>query len=146
MSAEPLRVRATVGAPGEVLCAPGATCPRCARGEGCGQAAWFSRRQPCRLTVLTGAAQPGQEVMLELPARRLLQAAALVYGLPLAGLLGGAVAGQGAGEAGAALAGVVGLLAGVIAARRLARRFARRLSPTVIGPAAAAAAEQARRT
>lgn len=142
MSAEPLRVRATVGAPGEVLCAPGVTCPRCARGEGCGQAAWFSRRQPCRLSVLTGAAQPGQEVMLELPSRRLLQAAALVYGLPLAGLLGGAVVGQGAGEAGAVLGGVVGLLAGVIAARRLAGHFARQFSPTVI----VAATEQARST
>ncbi|MCC5863034.1 MAG: SoxR reducing system RseC family protein [Gammaproteobacteria bacterium] len=132
MGTEPLRVTATVRAAGELDCAPASGCPRCARGEGCGQAAWFSGRGPRRLHLATGAAQPGEQVTLELPAPRLLQATALVYGPPLAGLLGGALLGQPAGEAWAALGGMAGLVAGAALARWLAWRLAPRLAPVVV--------------
>ncbi len=132
MGAEPLRVSATVSAVGRLDCAPVSGCPRCARGEGCGQAAWFRRRAPHRLHLPTGSAQPGDRVMLELPARRLLQATLLVYAPPLAGLLGGAVLGQPAGEAWAATGGLAGLVGGTALARWLALRFAPRLAPVVV--------------
>lgn len=131
MSGTELRVAGTVTAPGEVRCEGAAGCPRCARGEGCGQAAWFSRRQAAiSLSLPTGSLAVAAPVVLRLPASRLLWAAWLAYGLPLAGLLLGALAGHLlAGDRGAVPAAAAGLLASVALARVLARNTSSTLLP-----------------
>ncbi|MCC5866952.1 MAG: SoxR reducing system RseC family protein [Gammaproteobacteria bacterium] len=128
-----LEVVGTVTAADEVSLGVSSGCPRCDRGEGCGQGAWFAARsRTWRLSVPTGAAQVASTVRLTLPATRLLHAAALAYGLPLLGLVTGAVLGQLLGGEFPAVSGsIIGLLAGFALARRLAVRAAARLQPTL---------------
>lgn len=84
--------------------------------------------RPTRLWVLNSIqAQPGEHVVVGLPERSLSRAAALLYGLPVIGLILGALAGQGLSQGGAteqelaaALGGLLGLIAGFLGARRVA--------------------------
>ncbi len=66
----------------------------------------------------------GEEVVLGLPEEGLMRAAWLLYGLPLAGFIGGLALLQGAGEGWALLAGLLGLGAGLGLLRLLGRRAA----------------------
>jgi sigma-E factor negative regulatory protein RseC len=126
-----LRVTGAVSAPGRVTCTIGAGCPRCARGEGCGQAGWFSRRERSVILELpTGARPVSAPVVLSLSASRLMRAAWLAYGLPLCGLLLGALAGHAAGGDPVSVPGAaLGLVAGLAAGRLLARRSPGALLP-----------------
>lgn len=128
-----LEVVATVSAADEVSLGVSSGCPRCDRGEGCGQGAWFAARaRTWRLSVPTGAAPISTPVRLTLPATRLLHAATLAYGVPLLGLTAGAVAGQLLGGELLAVSGsIIGVLAASLLGRHLAARAAARLQPMV---------------
>jgi sigma-E factor negative regulatory protein RseC len=100
-----------------------AVCPRCAAGKGCGAGILGGRARVRQLELdvrddLTLA--EGDNVEIALASANLLQAALIVYGLPLLG----AVAAAGLaylielGDAAAALAAIAGLSAGVFAGRR----------------------------
>lgn len=101
-------------------------CARCAAGRGCG-AGLFSgsaRRQvEARVRAGLRPAQ-GDTVVLEVADRTLLQAAAVVYGIPLvAALIGGGLAlALSLGDAAAAAASLAGLTAGLAASRYYLRR------------------------
>ncbi len=77
----------------------------------------------------------GDLVELSLPPDNLLRAAVLVYGLPLAGAIGGAALayGSGLGDAGAALLALAGVAVGLAAGRMRLRREAclRHFVPTI---------------
>ncbi len=98
----------------------GSACERCARGEGCGGGVIGKlafRRQPTLELEVPHARQfeVGQEVELSVPAQRVMALAAVVYLIPLAGLLVGALAGQwvsgtDVAAIGAGTAGFVGAL------------------------------------
>ena len=97
-------------------------CPRCAEGKGCGAgilgtAAGEGRVEARVLDDLD--IEIGDRVNLVLEPRRVLQAAAIVYGLPLAGALLGAIAAWAlrVGDAVASLSALIGLLAGFFLAR-----------------------------
>ena len=78
----------------------------------------------------TGSLPVDAPVALVLPGSRLLRAACLAYGLPLAGLLVGALAGHPVGgDAAAALAAVLGAAGGLILGRVLALRAPAALLP-----------------
>ena len=77
----------------------GSACERCARGEGCGGGIIgklaFRRQPELELNVpLAQQFKVGQRVELSVPARRVMALAAVVYLIPLVGLLVGAMAGQ----------------------------------------------------
>jgi len=131
-----LHIEARVSAAGEVSCTAVSGCARCARGEGCGQAAWFAPRLQCiRLALPTGSAALHTPVTLVLPASRLLRAAWLAYGLPLIGLTGGAILGHLLGGEPVAVGGsLVGLAAAVLLGRALAARAGAGLLPELRGP------------
>lgn len=97
-------------------------CARCAAGKGCG-AGIFSGRERTR-TVAAVADQSltlavGDTVQLQLTETSLLSAAAIVYGIPLAGALGAAALAYGVrlGDAAAAAAALGGLGLGVLVGR-----------------------------
>ena len=71
--------------------APARSCAGCA-----GTCLW-KRLQNARIDRLPVAAalEPGTEVSVAIPARRLLVASALLYGLPLVAILAGAATGWG---------------------------------------------------
>lgn len=109
-----------------VQCESQAGCARCAAGEGCG-AGLFSRLLRGRLQELPVRLpgnlerEPfsGEWVLIGLSTAAVQNASLLMYGLPLAGLLGGAVAGSlGAGND---LFALLGALAGMTAGFVLAR-------------------------
>jgi len=116
-----------------------AACPRCASGKGCG--AGF-------LSTGGGSGQPveasvprdldlceGDVVEISLAPDSLLQAAMIVYGLPMLGaILGAALAyGFSFGDAAAALAALIGLAAGLMVGRLRLRQSScmRRFVPVV---------------
>ena len=77
----------------------GSACERCARGEGCGGGIIgklaFRRRPELELEVPhTERYVVGQRVELSVPARRVMALAAVVYLVPLVGLLAGATVGH----------------------------------------------------
>jgi len=102
-------------------------CPRCAAGKGCGAGIFTGRRQTQSVDAI--ADEPlslavGDSVQLQLVETSLLNAAFIVYGIPLAGALGAAALAYvlRLGDAAAALAAVFGLTVGVLVGRwRLAR-------------------------
>jgi len=102
-------------------------CPRCAAGRGCGAGLLDGRPGTRRIAARIAAGPepaPGDTVCLRLDAHGLLQAALIVYGLPLAGA---ALAAAGAyllgfGDAGAALLAIGGLACGLALGRRHLRR------------------------
>ncbi|MDX1516965.1 MAG: SoxR reducing system RseC family protein [Woeseiaceae bacterium] len=115
-----------------------AACPRCAEGKGCG-AGLFGRRETARCIEVPLPAGStlavGDVVSVDLAPRRLLEAAVIVYGWPLAGAAAGAAAAfiAGAGDVAAPLCTLLGLGGGVWLARNRLRRPAclRRFTPTI---------------
>lgn len=113
-------------------------CARCAAGKGCGAGVVGGDGHPQRIeAVIAGGIEvrEGDEVRVELAPNNVLEAALVVYGLPLAGAVAGAVVAQaaGAGDGWAVLAACFGLAAGVAAGRLRLRKAAclRRFTPVV---------------
>jgi positive regulator of sigma E activity len=113
-------------------------CARCASGKGCGAGIGWEDGRPRRVRALIPAGYElavGDDVRIELAPERMLAAALIAYGMPLAGGIVGAGAGYlaGLGDAGAATTALAGLAAGAVLGRaRLRRnRSLRRLTPTI---------------
>ncbi len=95
-------------------------CGRCDEPGGCGGSGAAS----CSEYLVSNpvGASSGQRVLIEVPEGSALRAAALAYGLPLAGVIGGAFAGTwcwGGGDAGSAAGGVGGLIVSLLFVRGL---------------------------
>lgn len=127
--------------PGAVVVAVAAdvVCQRCADGKGCGAGLLGGRKRQAQIvaTLASGLdVAVGDEVAISLQPRHVLQAALLVYGLPLAGALlaAGLAYIAGLGDSTAAIAALAGLLAGLATARTRLRRSAclRNFTPTVV--------------
>ncbi|WP_221799087.1 SoxR reducing system RseC family protein [Oceanobacter mangrovi] len=110
------------------------SCGGCQAKSGCGQSALEKIGRPVRLWVdTTESLAVGQRVVLDLPEGSLLLSSMTLYGLPLAGLIGGAVVGQAAGgETASMLIGGGGLLFGFAAARWFSNRYRKRWSPVIV--------------
>ncbi|NIA28161.1 MAG: hypothetical protein GWP02_08900 [Desulfobulbaceae bacterium] len=116
-----------------------ASCPRCASGKGCGAGiftAGTGPTQPVEASVRTGLdISEGDVVEISLAPDNLLQAAIIVYGLPMLGAIAGAAWAYGfsSGDAAAALAALIGLGAGLVVSRWRLRRSSclRRFVPIV---------------
>ncbi len=113
------------------------SCARCAAGKGCGAGVFGSGRRSRHIEALIAAGvdiREGDEVSIELAPRHLLNAALIVYGLPLVGaLVGAGIAYAFAlGDSYAALAGLAGLAAGIMIARRRAARGQCQFTPTIV--------------
>ncbi|MBT8132357.1 MAG: SoxR reducing system RseC family protein [Gammaproteobacteria bacterium] len=110
-------------------------CRRCAQGNGCGGAIMsrlVSRKSPRLRVALQPGMTPGDTVRLSLDESLIVRAAALVYLLPLLGLLTGAILGHSAGGEKMALAfGVSAFAAAWLVARVIAGRFIAGLQPGV---------------
>lgn len=113
-------------------------CARCAAGKGCGAGILASRPggQRIEASVPAGLAlQVDDDVQVSLAPHDILRAALVVYGMPLAGALGGAALGAvaGLGDEGAVGAALLGLGAGLAASRRRLGRAdcLRRFTPVV---------------
>ena len=124
-------------------------CARCAAGRGCGAGFLAGRDKSRQLTVDIAPdlmLRAGDQVRLSMQPARILQAAILVYGLPLLGLvltLGLASWLQPSIDDGAAVVySLLGLLAGVLGGRFMMQRNAcmKNLVPVILervaGPAA----------
>ncbi len=99
---------------------PAAACPRCAAGKGCGAAVFADRKRQIDALVAPGLEiRVGQTVTVSLGQGRVLRAALLVYGLPLAGGVFGAILAWSLafGDAAAAGFALAGLAAGLAASR-----------------------------
>jgi sigma-E factor negative regulatory protein RseC len=121
-----------------------AACSRCAAGKGCGAGLLGGDAASRHVEAMIASGmdvQQGDEVIISLEPRNLLQAALLVYGMPLAGaVLAALVAyGLGLGDRAAAVTALVGIAAGFMLARlRLQNdRCLRQFVPTVTGRAPA---------
>ncbi len=119
-------------------------CARCDAGEGCGGGVFgklIRRRLSGLLLDDHGLAlQPGQHVVLGIESGVFILATALVYVLPLAGLLGFALLVRmgGGSEAAVALSGIAGLIGGAWLGPRLRRVYIdKQLQPRVLRRAAA---------
>ena len=98
-------------------------CPRCAEGKGCGAGLLSGTDQLRTVEAIVDSRlqlDTGDSVELRLAPSNVLNAAGIVYGLPLAGALlaAGAAYILQLGDAAAALAAIIGLGAGVLAGRR----------------------------
>jgi sigma-E factor negative regulatory protein RseC len=113
--------------------------PRC---EGChGACAWYRLSCTRRATLATPLAPPvGTTVTVGIADRYLLFAALLVYGLPLAALIGGAVLGS--ASAGTDLGTVAGAATALAGAVVVARPLRRRLESTMPGSLVVAPSER----
>jgi sigma-E factor negative regulatory protein RseC len=125
-----------------------AACPRCAAGRGCGAGLLAGSTRPVSLAIALppdSEFRAGDSVVLALHPAHLLKAAALVYGLPLAGLLlalgGGQLFAAPLGDLEAVAWAVAGLAAGVAGGRWRLRRQAclQQFVPVIEGRANAAA-------
>ena len=107
-------------------------CGGCSARAGCGTSllAQVFGHKPARLHVANPiAAKPGERVIVGLSERGLVRASALLYLLPLAGMLLGALGGElsvqrlglGGGESMSILGGVLGLTSGLGLARNFSR-------------------------
>jgi len=110
----------------EVEVATAFSCARCKSGKGCGAGLLGGNGKSRRIDahIATGVAvHEGDEVRIELAPRHLLNAALIVYGMPLAGAVFGAAIAYTAGLADlyAAIAGLGGIAAGIALARRRLR-------------------------
>ena len=110
--------RATVSVERTVACA------RCAAGKGCGAGLLGGQRAAARIELPAPEGMRlavGDRVILELLPADLLEAALLVYGLPLAGVVAalsvGWLIGGAPGDAQAVVLAVAGLLMGLLAGR-----------------------------
>src|SRR5512139_614383 len=108
--------------------APPAACSACGGGRGCALR-WLSSTQGALEVPVPSAGglplAPGDGVVVEVAEGELLRAAALVYLLPLAGLLTGAVLAWGV-RPGAEMAALVLSVAGLTAGWGLSRAWLRR--------------------
>jgi sigma-E factor negative regulatory protein RseC len=124
-----VRVVSVEGPVARVACEDTASCGACGSGGRCALK-WFATRRSASLEIPARAdervaLQPGDEVILSIEDGELLRAAALAYGLPLAGLLSAALAARGLADAGEGVglaSGLVGAAVGGWLARALARR------------------------
>ena len=109
-------------------------CGGCNARKGCGHASLAELGKPMRLWISTAQSlDAGQHVVLDLPDGALATSAAVLYGLPLIGLIVGAVAGQNLGGDTAALVlGGAGLLGGFGVARHFASRNRERWQPRIV--------------
>jgi len=109
-------------------------CGSCSARAGCGQHSLSKLGRPVRLWVeSTRALQIGEHVTLELPQGSLAVSALSLYGLPLAGLIGGALLGyQGGSDLVSMLSGMLGLISGMLSARWLASRNRERWQPRIL--------------
>lgn len=104
-----------------------AVCPRCAAGKGCGAGLLSDAGGPRQVEVLVPPGlhvEEGDLVEVTLAPNRLLGAALIVYGLPLAGAIAAAALSYALrlGDVAAAVAAVAGLMTGLqIGRRRLSR-------------------------
>ena len=104
-----------------------AACPRCAAGKGCGAGLFTGSNRKRRVEAIVGdhiSLAEGDSVEISLASEHLLNAALIVYGIPLSG----AVTAAGLaylvqlGDSVAALAALTGLLIGLFVGRwRLSR-------------------------
>lgn len=123
-----------------VVSAEGAACPRCAAGKGCGAGLFVDSGNKSFEVQLpeNGRFQAGDSLTLSLAPRRLLHAAILVYGYPLAGAILLPTAGllfvRPVPDALAVCMALVGLTIGFMAGRRQLKRrgCARQFVPRVI--------------
>ena len=110
-------------------------CARCAAGKGCGAGLGLTKSRRVEARVPPGAdVHTGDTVRLVLAPNSMLQAAGIVYGLPLAAAAVAAALAYlaGASEAAAALAAVAGLFAGLVLAKRRLRGCLKNFTPEVI--------------
>jgi len=115
------------------------SCARCTEGKGCGAGLLGGDAGPRRVDALIGSGltvNEGDEVRIELAPTNLLQASAIVYGLPLSGAVGGATLSylMGFGELYAALTALGGILAGLYVAylRLRGSKCLRKFTPTIV--------------
>lgn len=122
-----------------VACEDRATCGACGSSGRCALR-WLAHGRPASLEISVSAGgpaplQPGDTVVLSIADGELFRAAALVYLLPLAGLLAGALGARGlagAGEGAALGAGLLGAAVGWLVARGVARRDPPRLAVRLV--------------
>lgn len=119
-----------------------AACARCAAGKGCGAGLLGGDAAVRRVEAMIASGvdvQQGDEVLISLEPKNLLQAAMLVYGMPLLGVvLATTVAyGLGLGDVAAALTALAGIGSGFFLARLKLQdsRCLRQFVPTVTGRA-----------
>ena len=99
-----------------------AVCARCASGRGCGAGVLSGRKGNRRLELAVGPElnlAEGDVVGIELAPGNVLRAALIVYGLPLAGAIGGAALAyaNALGDGGAAVMAIGGLVGGALISR-----------------------------
>ncbi|MDH3275107.1 MAG: SoxR reducing system RseC family protein [Gammaproteobacteria bacterium] len=100
-----------------------ASCPRCASGKGCGAgifAASGNAAQPVEASVRKGLdLSEGDVVEISLAPDNLLQAAIIVYGLPMLGAIAGATLAYALSlrDSVAAMAALTGMAAGLVVSR-----------------------------
>jgi len=97
-------------------------CPRCAAGKGCGAGLLMGSNQIRRVEASFNASlelAEGDNVEIALTPKNLLQAALIVYGLPMIGAIvaAGVAYAMELGDAAAAGAAIVGLLGGLVVSR-----------------------------
>lgn len=112
-------------------------CARCASGKGCGAGLLNddTRRRRVDARIASGIdVHAGDEVRIQLAPRHLLDAALIVYGMPLGGALAGAAIAYalGLGDLYAVFAALGGIAAGVIIARRRLRGVLCDFTPTIV--------------
>ena len=120
-----------------------AVCARCASGRGCGAGILGARAGRRRLDIAVAGDMDfgeGDVVDIRLPPSNVLDAALIVYGLPLAGAAVAAALAHALslGDAGAAAMALGGLSAGMLISRRRLRDDAclARFTPAVSRPVA----------
>ena len=122
-----------------VACEERAACGACGTSGRCALR-WFAAGRPASVEIPVSAGgseplRPGDAVVLSIADGELFRAAALVYLVPLAGLLAGALGARGlagAGEGVALGAGLLGAALGWLVARGLARRDPPRFSVRIV--------------
>lgn len=100
-----------------------ASCPRCASGKGCGAGIFTAsgnEAQPVEASVREGLdISEGDVVEISLAPDNLLQAAIIVYGLPMLGAIAGATLAYAFSlrDSAAAIAALTGMAGGLLASR-----------------------------
>ncbi len=140
MISEQAIVRRAAGTQAELELRRDSSCGGCEVRDGCGIGALgrlLGRRRNSLVIDTDRRLRPGDRVVLALPERALVRLGLLVYGLPLAGLLGGALLPAalwpGAPDAVAVISGAAGFCIGAkLAARRSARLPRDAVTPKIV--------------
>lgn len=133
-------VRRATGAQAELELERDSSCGGCEARDGCGVGALgrlLGRRRNSLVIDTDRRLLPGDRVVLALPERALVRLSLLVYGLPIAGLLGGALLPAAlwadAPDAVAVVGGAAGFCIGAkLAARRSARLPREAVVPKIV--------------